>query len=119
MDLLVAAQGLSVAERSRILNQMREVSDRFYAAAVAIKNHAFIEINGLMAEYITLCQRAHDQGIDFTKCNIHTGTTLPMEPFNVDYINEKLGCIFSGQITAVAQQIAHHTRTSSLDRVTL
>jgi hypothetical protein len=118
MDLSVAAQGPSVAERARMLDQMRQVSDRFYAAAVAIKNHAFIEFNGLIVEYITLCQRAHDQGIDFTRCNIHTGTTLPMEPFNVDYISEKLGCIFSGQITAAAQHIAP-VRESSPNRVTL
>ena len=48
MDLSVVAQGPSVAERARMLDQMRQVSDRFYAAAIAIQNHAFIEFNGLM-----------------------------------------------------------------------
>lgn len=87
-----------------MLEQMRQVSAKFYAAAVGIQNHAFIEFNGLMAEYIKLCERAHAKGIDFTRCNIHTGTTLPLEAFNVDYISEKLGCIFSGQIAAT---VAH------------
>lgn len=100
MNPLITEQGFSVEERAQMLAQMRRASAQFYAAAVAIKNHAFIEFNGLMAEYIQLCQRAHEKGIDFTRCNIHTGTMLPMESFNVDYISEKLGCIYSGQIAA-------------------
>ena len=84
-------------EREIMLSAMKATSDRFYASATAIGNHPFIEFCGLMNEYIKACKAAHDQGIDFTQCNTHSGQNLPLQPFMVDYINEKLECIFTGR----------------------
>ena len=77
--------------------QMSVASSDFYASAVQIGNHPFIEFCGLMNEYILCCQDALDEGMDFTQCNTHTGCQLPMKSFRVDYINEKLECIFTGR----------------------
>ena len=56
-----------------------------------------------MTAYLQSCQLAHEQGIDFTKCNRHAARTLPMEAADVDYIVEKFECIFfGGRITATA-----------------
>ena len=85
-------------EREVALRKMQEASDQFYCAAVEIGNHPFIEFTGLLNEYIKACQSAHEQGIDFSDCNIHNGTVLPMPSHMIAYVNEKLECIFSGTI---------------------
>lgn len=76
------------------IKRMQVTSNNFYRAAVACGNHAFIEFTGLMNEYIKLCQQSLDQGIDFTACSIHTGGHLITHDYNLNYISEKLECIF-------------------------
>lgn len=83
-----------------MLEGMRVANSNFYAAAVAIGNHPWIEFAGLQAEYIKLCEAAHKKGIDFTQTNRHTGVALPAESFQIAYLSEKLDCIFSGAIVA-------------------
>ena len=84
-------------ERTEALYQMQTVSSGFHAQAVKIGVHPFIEFCGLMNEYIKACRRAHENGVDFSTCNTHTGQDLPLESFEVEYINEKLECIFTGR----------------------
>ncbi len=82
------------AERTKILKQMRAVSDQFYAGAVRTNCHPFIEFCGVLNEYSTVCERASDAGIDFTQANRHSGGALPIETFNANYLGEKVGCIY-------------------------
>lgn len=84
-------------ERAAALVKMKRASQDFYRAAVAIGNHPFIEFTGLMNEYINACHSAHGEGIDFSECNTHGDKDLPMESYQVDYVNEKLECIFTGR----------------------
>lgn len=88
---------MNAREREAALQQMQIASSHFYAMAQKIGNHPFIEFTGLMNEYIGACELAHQQGIDFTDCNVHTGHELPIPGHMVDYINEKLECIFTGR----------------------
>lgn len=83
-------------EREVALEQMQNAVNAFYRAAVPIGNHPFIEFTGLMQEYVVACRDAHKNGIDFSECNTHSGIALPLHPTMSTYINEKLGCIFSG-----------------------
>jgi len=53
-----------------------------------------------MTAYLRSCERAHEAGIDFTECNAHTGQELPVEAFEVTYLNEKLNCIFGARFAA-------------------
>ena len=76
---------------------MSEAGSAFYAAAVRIGNHPFIEFTGLMNEYINACRAAHEAGIDFSDCSTHSGLDLPMKDYQIDYVNEKLECIFTGR----------------------
>lgn len=87
---------MTAAERNIALCRMRLASHAFYGLAIQTGCHPFIEFTGLMNEYIKCCERAHEQGIDFTACNAHTGNALPMKSFEVAYVNEKLECIFTG-----------------------
>jgi len=87
---------MNATERKVAINKMKMASAAFYSAAVQIGNHPFIEFCGLMNEYIKACEEAHKKGIDFSECNAHTGQSLPLESHMVNYINEKLECIFTG-----------------------
>ena len=84
-------------ERQKMLEAMQAAANGFYAKAVHIGNHPFIEFAGLMNEYITACRGAAEKGVDFSMCSVHSGRTLPLHPHQVDYINEKLECIFTGR----------------------
>ncbi len=83
-------------QREKALAQMQEVNDWFYSQAIQIGNHPYIEFCGLLNEYVKACKAAHDQGIDFSECNKHSGDVLPLANFMSRYINDKLDCIFSG-----------------------
>ena len=85
-------------ERQLCLDQMRSACAQFYSAAIRIGNHPWIEFTGLMSEYIKACELAHRAGIDFSQCSTHSGADLPLQPFQVAYINEKLECIFTGRM---------------------
>ncbi len=91
---------MTPAEREVALKRMDETIRRFYGSAVQIGNHPFVEFAGVMTAYLKSCQRAHEAGIDFTECNVHSGLQLPMESFEITYLEEKLNCIFDGRITA-------------------
>lgn len=91
---------MTSSEREVALQRMDETIRRFYSTAVQIGCHPFVEFAGVMQAYLKTCQRAHEDGIDFTECNRHAGHPLPMEEFEVAYLNEKLNCIFDGRIEA-------------------
>lgn len=88
---------MNAKEREVAIVRMHAASRVFYRQSCDIGNHPFIEITGLMNEYIKACEAAHEQGIDFSECNTHSGLDLPLQPYSVDYINEKLECIFTGR----------------------
>lgn len=84
------------------ITKMQQVTSAFYADAIHTGNHAFIEFCGLMGEYIKICQITLDQGIDFTKANIHCGQKLVFMEYNKKYLKEKLECIYG---TSLAKEI--------------
>lgn len=80
-----------------ILQAMTIASDNYYREAIATNCHTFIEFTGLINEYIKICQRNLKQrGVDFTKTSAHCpgGPRLQIEEWELDYINDKLRCIF-------------------------
>lgn len=79
----------SDTERENMLGKMRRARDLFYAHAVAIGHHQFIEFAGLMGEYIVICEATHREGRDFA-----TGAPLAMRAHNAAYLAEKLDCIY-------------------------
>jgi len=87
------------AERDAMIRGMIGASNAFYAAAIRIGNHPFIEFAGLMNEYIKVATRAHAQGIDFTESSTHSGIPLPMQTYEAAYIGEKLGCIYGPSLS--------------------
>jgi len=86
--------GYTRGEREAMLEGMRRASSMFYARAFAIGCHPFIEFNGLMNEYIKICERAHRDGIDFPRASAHSGIAIPMATYEAAYLGEKIGCIY-------------------------
>lgn len=91
-------------EREAALQRMDTAILRFYSEAVEIGVHPFIEFAYVMTAYAKSCRRAHEDGIDFSECNRHSGRLLPVEEFELDYLNEKLECIFTGQVAMATQE---------------
>jgi len=91
---LTSNEVYSAEERKVMLTKMQQTSNAFYAAAVRIGCHPFIEFCGLMNEYIKVCTAAHEAGIDFTQTTAHSGLALPMQKWHVEYLAEKLECIY-------------------------
>lgn len=87
---------MSTIDRAVCLDKMHIASDAFYKQAVLAGNHAFIEFNGLITEYIKICEDAHHEGIDFTQANKHSGLLMEVPQHRLNYLYEKLECIFAG-----------------------
>lgn len=84
----------SPAERADMLDKMQRTSNAFYAMAVTIGHHQFIEMAGFMNEYIKACREMHARGEDFN------GQPLKMAPYEIAYIAEKFDCIFGEAMRA-------------------
>lgn len=82
------------AELAKTLTQMEQVSEQFYLQARLCGVHSFIEFTGLMNEYIKVCRQSMESGVDFRQANTHNDVPMVAFPFNLDYMSEKLSCIF-------------------------
>jgi len=81
------------------LQKMNIAASNFYDEAIRTDCHTFIEFTGLIREYIKICEKNHAQGIDFRKENAHTGIKqMKIQDYQINYLNEKLHCIFQGLI---------------------
>jgi hypothetical protein len=76
------------AELLEMIQQMEHAKDQFYGMAVRIGHHQFIEFTGFMAEYIKMCRDMLKKGIDFTD------QELEAETYQLQYVAEKLDCIY-------------------------
>ena len=80
-----------------ILEAMKAAANNYYREAICTNCHTFIEFTGLINEYIKICERNLNQrGVDVTKTSTHCPgePRLQVEDWELDYINDKLGCIF-------------------------
>jgi len=80
-----------------ILEEMKIAASNYYREAIATNCHTFIEFTGLINEYIKICERNLKQrGVDFTKTSTHCPgeQKLQIKDWELQYINDKLRCIF-------------------------
>lgn len=82
------------------LELMRGASNTFYQLAALTQCHPFLEFTGILNEYIKICEENYKlREIDFREENIHTGKNqMVIADYMIDYINEKLECIFQGLV---------------------
>lgn len=77
-----------------VLDAMERASSAFYRDAQRTGCHAFIELTGLINEYIRMCEDRLRSGGSFLQLNVHTGEHLPLPRYREAYIAEKLECIY-------------------------
>lgn len=95
---------LNNVELQLLTERMRRVVENvywlFHYEGMGTWVHAFIEFNGLLSKYVDICRRCALEGIDFTQFNTHTAQALPVEVHDMEYLGEKLRCIFGPIIDA-------------------
>jgi len=80
------------------LDRMDAAANQFYMLATATECHAYIEFTGLLREYWKICRENLARGIDFRELNGPRSQRMELQPYEIDYFNEKLNCIFQGLI---------------------
>jgi len=110
-DLLKAMLSPPPKNATESLARMRAASTAFYTAAVQTGCHAFIEFTGLMNEFIKVCHRAEEMGIDWRGANTHSGVPLPIEDYEIHYMAEKLDCIYGPSLSTMTKKIRGATST--------
>ena len=88
----------TIEEIEKCIHRMSNTSNIFYSMAIHCHNHAFIEFCGLMNKYIDMCRSALRNGQDFRNLNIHGSEGLPMAGHDVEYLGEKLACIYGHEL---------------------
>lgn len=92
----------TVEQAKEALEKMHAASGNFYAAAVRTNCHVFIEFTGLMNEYIKVCTAMTAAGdTSWMSANTHSGVPLKMESYELDYLAEKLDCIYGPTMKAL------------------
>ena len=94
MSVNEPAHEYTADEREAMLVKMRSAAARFYRDAVHTNYHQFVELTGFMNEIIKVCEAMHGRGEDFPT------RQLVLAPHHVDYLREKLECIFGDQLFA-------------------
>lgn len=84
-----------------IIKTLLNLNETFYwmcfHANVGAQAHPFLEFNGLMHKYIECLAKS---GVDPQQANVHGGEAFPVEDHDLEYLGEKLACIFAPMIAA-------------------
>ena len=95
---LCAAMHTADPDHGETIKSLRTLNRQFYAlcfqANVGGRAHAFMEFNGLMSKYIDLMERAVAAGLDPMQINEHNRTAMPAAGHDMEYLAEKLRCMF-------------------------
>lgn len=101
-------------ELKETLQQMQKLSDDFYLRTIQLYCHPFIEFTGFLNQYIQMCRRTLESGVDFTELNGHSGRGLAMDEIDADYIFEKFNCIFGPSMQKVPNIVDIFTKSLHL-----
>ena len=85
-------------EQEKMIRVMKEISTRFYCDAAATGNFQFVQFTGLINEFVKICEETMKAGIDFNECTGAFGRELVIQPYNIEYIREKLLRIYGENI---------------------
>lgn len=84
-----------------IIKKLLALNEQFYwmcfHANVGSEAHPFLEFNGLMHKYIECLAKS---GVDPQQANVHGGEAFPVKDHDLEYLGEKLACIFTPMIAA-------------------
>jgi len=94
----------TIEDHRETVKMLRDLNNQFYAmcfqANVGGRAHSFMEFNGLMSKFIDLMGRAVEEGMDPHQLNEHNRTPLPVETHDMEYLAEKIRCMFGPTLDA-------------------
>ena len=97
-----AASGEDIARKKALIaaleNEVEQFYKRLFSLNVGGEFHPFLEWCGVMGEHLRIVDGLLAKGVDATQANVHTGQTLPIPEHQIDYMAEKIECIFSGML---------------------
>lgn len=94
-DTRLPGHQYTLGEMRTMIRSMRDINRRFYGEVFwGGVPHAFIEFCGIQAEFINMCERMMNSGIEFPLVNRHGSTQFQVPDFQARYLGEKFGCIF-------------------------
>lgn len=102
-------------EQRELIGKMRAANNSIYLLLQAAGVHAFIEHCGLLSKFIDIAERSMQAGIDFTQSNTHSEGSLAMEGHDMEYLAEKLDCIYGPSLRANAKVRAAFLKGLGLD----
>ena len=90
------------------IETLKKEVEGFYARLfhynVGGRFHAFLEWCGVMSEHLNICEDMVRKGIPGFSRNRHTGETPEIPGYRLDYMAEKMECIFDGLIKVTPQK---------------
>ncbi|HET9623254.1 MAG TPA: hypothetical protein VFP84_17895 [Kofleriaceae bacterium] len=92
---------------------MRFLRDVFYGGATQTGIHAFIEFAGLMTMFIDGCAAAEAEGRPWAHADVHSGSHLPLTGNQLDYLREKLVCIYGTSFETAPSKPVNGLATAS------
>lgn len=98
--------GMTREEALAFIADLKKTVSLFYNSLFALntggKFHAFVEWCGVMGEHLNIVEGLIKNGHNPFADNVHSGQTLPIPPYQLAYMAEKMECIFNGAITVSA-----------------
>lgn len=91
-----AQDGDTAAQTLARMNAVvEEVYWLMFHRGVGTRLHPLLEFVGVMREYLRICGDLEARGIDYRKLSVHSLSVVEIEPYRIEYLAEKLSCIFA------------------------
>lgn len=88
----------SIEDLLKICRKMDAVVEKIYPMMTSCEVHPFVEFNGLMREYVVICRILARSGVAFPFASNHGTMAVEVPDYTIEYMAEKLGCIFAPMI---------------------
>lgn len=82
--------------------EVNKLYKQLFLLNVGGRFHAFLEWCGVMHEHLNICEDMIRRGVPAFEMNRHTGSTPDIPGYRLNYMAEKLECIFDGLLNVQA-----------------
>lgn len=98
-------------------SELNDFYYRLFHLGVGTRFHAFLEWNGVMTEHLKIVEGLLQKGVPAFEQNRHTGDAPAIPSFQIEYLAEKMECIFDGliNVTPVNREARHTLANAPLE----
>jgi len=110
----------TIEDHRETIQRLKKLNEDFYwlcfHAGIGHRAHSFIEFNGIQSKYIQLLSMAVEAGHDPHIFNEHSQVPLPVEAHDMEYLAEKLRCMFGPILDSNPEAKAAFIKGMGLDQ---